>query len=72
MEFTTEADMAEMLAELRSEIVQTRKSLRTEMNQLGSELKEKLSVCQNRVIMWVIGTGIACTGLGLSIIKLGR
>jgi hypothetical protein len=71
-QLTTKADMAEMLAELRTEIVQTRESLRAEMIQLGSDLKEKLSVCQNRLIMWVIGTNIVVVVLILAVIKLGQ
>jgi len=67
------------LADLRAEIVETREALRSEMAQIRVEmsqlttkndmaetretLRKEMMVIQNRLIFWVLGTGLGAVAL---------
>ncbi len=68
---TREALRAEMTQlATKNELVETRETLRKEMVETRETLRKEMMVVQNRLILWVIGTGLTCLGLGLTIFKL--
>ena len=47
------------IVELRTELIETREALRSEMAALELRLTEKMSVMFTKVIIWLVGTAIA-------------
>ena len=46
--------------------------LRTDMASLELRLTDKMASMYTKLILWIIGTGLTCVGLGLTIFKLIR
>jgi hypothetical protein len=58
------------LFELRAEFVETREVLRSEMAVLGSRLTEKMAAMQNKLVLWLIGTGLGIVALIAGVLQL--
>jgi len=58
------------LAELRTELIETRESLRGEIAEVRVELIEKMSDVQTKLIIWLVGTAIASVSLMAAIGQL--
>jgi len=65
-QLATKADVAE----LRTELVETREALRTEMASLEMRLTEKMSAMYTKLILWLIGTAIAIVASATGIYQL--
>lgn len=58
------------LAELRTELIETREALRGEIAGARTELIEKMSVVQTKLIIWLVGTAIVSVSLMATIGQL--
>ena len=65
-QLATKADVAD----LRTELVETREVLRTEMAGLRGEMAEKMAAIQTRLVIWMIGTALGIVALVAGILQL--